>query len=199
MDAIVVDGLEKTLRKDVRALDGMSFSVPRGQVFGLLGPNGAGKSTTVRCSSRSRRPDGGPRRGRRPRRRSRARRRAPRIRLRPAGLGRRPRGDGSREPDAAGPDPGDGRARAREPSASCSSRSASARSRRSRARRTRAGMKRRLDVALGLVHRPQVLFLDEPTTGLDPEARAAMWDELARLAQAERADHPAHDALPGGG
>ena len=42
--------------------------------------------------------------------------------------------------------------------------------------------KRRLDVAMGLVHRPQVLFLDEPTTGLDPEARAAMWDELERLA-----------------
>ena len=44
------------------------------------------------------------------------------------------------------------------------------------------GMKRRLDVGLGLVHRPQVLFLDEPTTGLDPEARASMWDELVSLA-----------------
>jgi ABC-2 type transport system ATP-binding protein len=48
------------------------------------------------------------------------------------------------------------------------------------------GMKRRLDVAMGLVHSPQVLFLDEPTTGLDPEARAAMWEELERLAGAER-------------
>jgi ABC-2 type transport system ATP-binding protein len=46
------------------------------------------------------------------------------------------------------------------------------------------GMQRRLDVAQGLVHRPQVLFLDEPTTGLDPEVRAEMWDEIARLSGA---------------
>ena len=43
-------------------------------------------------------------------------------------------------------------------------------------------MQRRLDVALGLVHKPRVLFLDEPTTGLDPESRAAMWDEITTLA-----------------
>ena len=48
------------------------------------------------------------------------------------------------------------------------------------------GMQRRLDVALGLMHRPQVLFLDEPTTGLDPEARALMWAEIERLAREER-------------
>jgi ABC-2 type transport system ATP-binding protein len=48
------------------------------------------------------------------------------------------------------------------------------------------GMQRRLDVALGLLHRPQVLFLDEPTTGLDPEARAMMWGEIERLAREER-------------
>jgi ABC-2 type transport system ATP-binding protein len=46
-------------------------------------------------------------------------------------------------------------------------------------------MQRRLDVAMGLIHRPQVLFLDEPTTGLDPEARAEMWREIERLAREE--------------
>ena len=48
------------------------------------------------------------------------------------------------------------------------------------------GMQRRLDVALGLVHKPRVLFLDEPTTGLDPESRAAMWDEITALATADK-------------
>ena len=61
------------------------------------------------------------------------------------------------------------------------------------------GMQRRLDIAMGLLHRPQVLFLDEPTTGLDPEARAEMWHEIERLAARGADDDPAHHPLPGGG
>ena len=67
------------------------------------------------------------------------------------------------------------------------------------ARTYSGGMQRKLDVAMGLVHRPRVLFLDEPTTGLDPEARAELWAEIARLTRQRRADHPADDALPRGG
>jgi ABC-2 type transport system ATP-binding protein len=53
------------------------------------------------------------------------------------------------------------------------------------ARTYSGGMQRKLDLALGLLHRPEVLFLDEPTTGLDPEARADLWEEIARLAREE--------------
>src|SRR5207245_8020146 len=54
-----------------------------------------------------------------------------------------------------------------------------------RVRTYSGGMKRRLDLALALVHAPRILFLDEPTTGLDPQSRAALWEEVARLARDE--------------
>src|SRR5690606_15952999 len=53
------------------------------------------------------------------------------------------------------------------------------------ARTYSGGMQRKLDILMGLIHRPQVLFLDEPTTGLDPEARAELWAEIERLSREE--------------
>jgi ABC-2 type transport system ATP-binding protein len=186
MDAIVVDGLEKTYGKDVRALDGMTFSVPEGQVFGLLGPNGAGKSTTVRILVTLSTADGGTASvaGHDVRREAGAVRRT--IGYVPQASGVDREGTGlenlvlqGRLQGMSGADL-EGRARELLELFSLDEKAHAL------VRTFSGGQKRRLDVAMGLVHRPRVLFLDEPTTGLDPEARAAMWEELARLATREQ-------------
>jgi ABC-2 type transport system ATP-binding protein len=186
VDAIVVDGLEKTYGKDVRALDGMTFSVPEGQVFGLLGPNGAGKSTTVRVLVTLTRADGGRAvvAGHDVAREAGAVRRA---------IGYVPQASGV-DREATGRENlllqgrlqgmhGDDLERRTDDLLETFGLTEKAIA---LVKTYSGGMKRRLDVAMGLVHRPQVLFLDEPTTGLDPEARAAMWEELERLAGAEQ-------------
>ena len=186
MDAVVVSGLQKTYGKDVRALDGMTFSIPEGQVFGLLGPNGAGKSTTVRILVTLTRPDGGTATvaGHDVAREPDAVRRAIGYVPQASGVDREATGrenlvlqgrlQGMRNADT------DRRAGELLELFSLDEKANAL------VRTYSGGQKRRLDVAMGLMHRPQVLFLDEPTTGLDPEARAAMWDELARLAAAEQ-------------
>jgi len=186
MDAIVVDALEKTYGKYVRALDGMSFSVPEGQVFGLLGPNGAGKSTTVRVLVTLTKADGGAASvaGHDVVRDPAAVRRAIGYVPQASGVDREATGrenlvlqgrlQGMRGTAV------DGRAADLLETFGLSDKA------NAQVKTYSGGMKRRLDVAMGLMHRPQVLFLDEPTTGLDPEARAAMWEELERLAGAER-------------
>ena len=184
-DAIVADALEKRYG-EVQALDGVSFSVAEGEVFGLLGPNGAGKSTTVRVLTTLTRPDAG-----------RAFvaghdvvREAVRVRR---SIGYVPQESGV-DREATGREnlmlqgriqgvPRDElRRRVDELLDLVGIADAADRV----VRGYSGGMKRRLDIALGLVHRPSVLFLDEPTTGLDPEARAAMWVEVERLAEQER-------------
>jgi len=184
VDAIVVDEVRKRYGA-IQALDGVAFSVRAGEVFGLLGPNGAGKSTTVKVLSTLTKPDGGRAEvsGHDVVREPNSVRRAIGYVPQSSGVDRdatgrenlmlqgRVQGMGGRRLEG----------RVEELLELLGLADAADRV----VRGYSGGMKRRLDVGLGLVHRPQVLFLDEPTTGLDPEARASMWDELARLAEGE--------------
>jgi ABC-2 type transport system ATP-binding protein len=186
MDAIVVDGLEKTYGKAVRALDGVRFSVPEGEVFGLLGPNGAGKSTTVRILATLTRADAGRAvvAGNDVASEPAAVRRAIGYVPQASGVDREATGRENlvlqgRLQGMRGRDLEQRSAELLETFGLTGKANALVRT-------YSGGMKRRLDVAMGLVHRPHVLFLDEPTTGLDPEARAAMWEELEALARAEQ-------------
>jgi ABC-2 type transport system ATP-binding protein len=184
VDAIVAEGLEKRYG-DVQALDGVSFSVRAGEVFALLGPNGAGKSTTVKVLTTLTTPD-----------RGRAKVAGHDLVREPnevrRSIGYVPQSSGV-DRDATGREnlmlqgrvQGMGGERLRRRVGDLLERVGIADSADRVVRGYSGGMKRRLDVALGLVHGPHVLFLDEPTTGLDPEARTAMWDELASLAQEE--------------
>jgi ABC-2 type transport system ATP-binding protein len=175
--------LVKTYPGDIRALDGVSLEVPAGQVFGLLGPNGAGKSTTVKILSTLSRPTSGT-----------ARvaghdvlRHPDRVRRSIGVVGQRSAVDA----DATGRenlrlqgrlygiDGRELRARIdglleRFDLADAADRLVSTWS---------GGMRRKLDVATGLINRPSVLFLDEPTTGLDPDARARLWAEIETLSR----------------
>jgi ABC-2 type transport system ATP-binding protein len=184
MDAIAVDGLQKQYGS-VTALDGISFAVREGEVFGLLGPNGAGKSTTVRVLVTLTRPDAGHasvmghdvlREATRVRRT---------IGYVPQDSGVDAFGTGRENLMLQGRVQGmhgrDLRNRVQELLDLVGIADAADRV----VRGYSGGMRRRLDIALGLVHRPRVLFLDEPTTGLDPEARVQMWTEVSRLAAAE--------------
>jgi ABC-2 type transport system ATP-binding protein len=184
VDAIVVEGLRKRYG-DVQALDGATFGVREGEIFALLGPNGAGKSTTVRILVTLTRPDAGTARV------------AGHDAVGDAGAVRRLIGYVPQESGV------DRRATGREnlqlQGRVYGMKRADLRRRidelleivgiTDAADRTvdgySGGMRRRLDIALGLVHRPRVLFLDEPTTGLDPEARVSMWEEVGRLASQE--------------
>ena len=170
----------------VRALDGVSLTVRRGEVFGLLGPNGAGKSTTVKILSTLAAPDEG-----------RARVAGHDVKAEPERV-RRAIGlisqKSSSSPMMTGRESILLAARIHGmPSKHAKARSDELLDRfgltdaADRLTKTYSGgMLRKLDVAVGLVARPTVLFLDEPTTGLDPEARTQLWDEIARLAAVEQ-------------
>lgn len=179
--AIDVKGLVKTYPRGVRALDGVSFEVAAGSVFGLLGPNGAGKSTIVKILTTLSRPDQGEAvvAGldvlRRPDRVRRA------IGCVAQNSGVDVNATGRENMLLQGRLYGMGGRVLEQRVDTLLERFGLADAARRVTRTYSGGMQRKLDVALGLVHRPEVLFLDEPTTGLDPEARTDMWSEIERL------------------
>jgi ABC-2 type transport system ATP-binding protein len=173
--AVTVRDLRKSYR-DVTAVDGIDLDIGQGEVFALLGPNGAGKTTTVEILEGFRRRDGGTATvlGQDPARGGRAWRARIGIVLQLASTGPEltvlemvrhfasfyPRSRESEEViDLVG----------------------LAEKARSRISKLSGGQTRRLDVALGIVGRPELLFLDEPTTGFDPEARRQFWDLIRSL------------------
>jgi ABC-2 type transport system ATP-binding protein len=166
----------------VRALDGLTFAVAPGTIFGLLGPNGAGKSTAIRILTTLSRPDGGH-----------AAVAGFDVVRQPAAVRRVIGVVGQRsgldidatavenlilQGEVHGLVARQARVRATELLDRVGLGDAAGRL----VRTLSGGMQRKLDIALGLVHGPRVLFLDEPTTGLDPEARAGLWAEITRLA-----------------
>jgi ABC-2 type transport system ATP-binding protein len=167
--------------EDVEAVRGVDLRVGEGEIFGFLGPNGAGKTTTLRMLATLLPPTSGsatvagadlarePQEVRR------------RIGYVPQGGSTDPaetgRGELVIQGRLYGMDATTAKRRAAEVLAALDLEAAA-----DRAIQTYSGgMKRRLDVGLGIVHRPAVLFLDEPTTGLDPQARARMWEEIRGL------------------
>jgi ABC-2 type transport system ATP-binding protein len=188
--ALAVDGLRKSYpggrgKSRVVALDGLEFSVGAGTVFGLLGPNGAGKSTAVKILTTLSRPDAG--------RASvagvdvldqpeQARRRIGLVSQKPSSD---PMATGRENLMLAARIQGLSKSHAEVRCDDLLDRFGITAAADRLAKSWSGGMARKLDVAIGLVHRPEVLFLDEPTTGLDPEARTEMWAEIQRMADEE--------------
>ena len=181
--AIEASGLIREFKKGPRAVDGIDLAVAPGEIYGFLGPNGAGKSTTVHMLTTLLPPTAGS-----------ARvggydvvHEGPKVRtvigaalqeaaLDPLLTGR----EHLRLQAALQALPREGRiARADELLMRVGLTEAADR----KVRGYSGGMKRRLDLALALVHRPRILFLDEPTTGLDIQSRTALWAEVSRLAR----------------
>ncbi|WP_328989561.1 ATP-binding cassette domain-containing protein [Kribbella sp. NBC_01245] len=169
----------------VRALDGLSFEVAEGAVLGLLGPNGAGKSTTVKILTTLSRADSGTARvaGFDVVKDQRAVRLA--IGYVPQQSSADPMATGLENLVLGGRIYGLSKTEAVRRASELLGRFGLTAAAGRQVRTYSGGMQRKLDVALGLVHRPRVLFLDEPTTGLDPEARADLWAEVERLAADE--------------
>lgn len=178
--AIEADGLVKLFGAH-RAVDGVSLTVPTGSVYGVLGPNGAGKTTTVRMLATLLRPDGGSARifGHDVTRESTAVRSLVGVTGQYASVDE----DLSATENLIvfarllGRSRRDSRLKAAELLEEFGLTEAATKP----LKNFSGGMRRRLDLAASLISSPPLLFLDEPTTGLDPRTRAQMWDTIRRL------------------
>jgi ABC-2 type transport system ATP-binding protein len=181
-NGIVVESLVRVFKGDVRAVDGIDLHVAPGEIYGFLGPNGAGKSTTVLVLTTLLPPTSGSARvaGLDVVHQGSEVRRAIGASLQESALDPFLTGREHMRLQGAlhGLPKGEREARGSELLARVGLTEAADR----KVGGYSGGMKRRLDLALALLHRPRLLFLDEPTTGLDPQSRAALWDEVRRLA-----------------
>ena len=178
---IVVDRLVKRYSGDVVAVDNVSFKVNTGQIFGFLGPNGAGKSTIIKILTSLALPTSGSATvgGFDVVSQADEVRRIMGVALQDIGLDdlMKPMELLTLQAQLFGTSGSEAGARAKEPIELVGLTDAINR----RVGTYSGGMRRRLDLALALVHRPEILFLDEPTTGLDPVSRRDLWNEVRRL------------------
>jgi ABC-2 type transport system ATP-binding protein len=179
--AVEVEQLVREFKGGIRAVDELDLEVRDGEIYGFLGPNGAGKTTVVRILTTLLRPTAGRARvaGHDVVSEGDAVRRAIGVALQEAAIDPLMTGRELLHMQGAlhGLRGGQGRKRATELLERVGLTFAADR----RVGGYSGGMRRRLDLALALVHRPHVLFLDEPTTGLDPTSRAALWREVRAL------------------
>ncbi|MDX6587925.1 MAG: type transport system ATP-binding protein [Solirubrobacterales bacterium] len=181
MDAIEVRGLERAFGDEVKAVRGIDLDVAEGEIYAFLGPNGAGKTTTVRMLTTLLRPTGGTAKvaGHDVVSEASEVRKSIGVALQEAALDPLMTGRELIRLQATlhGLSRAEGEKRAEELLDRVDIMYAADR----RVGTYSGGMKRRLDLASALVHQPRVLFLDEPTTGLDPVSRKAIWEEVQAL------------------
>jgi ABC-2 type transport system ATP-binding protein len=179
--AVEVRGLVREFKGGIRAVDGLELAVAEGEIYGFLGPNGAGKTTSVRILTTLLRPTAGVARvaGHDVVADADAVRRQIGVALQEAAID--PLMTGRELLRMQGALHGLRGADARERAADLLERVGLTQAGDRRVGGYSGGMRRRLDLALALVHRPRVLFLDEPTTGLDPTSRGALWREVRAL------------------